>query len=79
MTPTDKSAADSGISERFQSQLIESGMQPAVAAELERRIGVIEREEFDDESRRPLSGREIAVYVGVTVLAVAIGALVVAL
>jgi hypothetical protein len=50
-----------------------------VAAELERRIHIVEGEEADDNSRRPLSVSEIGVFVAVTVLTVAIGLAVVIL
>ncbi len=45
--------------------MIAAGTDPAVAAELERRIQVIERDELHDESRQPFSARELAVYVAV--------------
>lgn len=63
----------------FEQTMIEAGTEPAVAAELERRIEIIERDERDDPSRLPLSGREVLGYVGVTVLAVVIGAVLVIL
>ena len=64
---------------RFEDSMVQTGTVPIVASELERRIEIIERDEMNDPSRLPLSGREIAAYVGVTVLAVIVGAVVVAL
>lgn len=63
----------------FERDMIAAGMLPAVAAELERRIEVVEHDERDDASRLPFTPRELAVYVAVTVLAVLIGVLLVAL
>lgn len=78
--PSASQAADSGgTAARFTSSMVKAGTELVVATELERRIEIIEHEEMGDPSRMLLSGREIAVYIGVTVLAVVIGALVVAL
>ncbi|KQV26457.1 MULTISPECIES: hypothetical protein [unclassified Microcella] len=63
----------------FQAAMVDGGTEPAVAAELERRIRVIEHDEAQDESRRPMSGRELAVYVAVSVVVVVLGLLVVIL
>lgn len=63
----------------FERTLVEGGTDPAVAAELERRIRIVENDERDEPSRLPISAREIAVYVGVSVAAVVIGLLVVVL
>jgi hypothetical protein len=63
----------------FERSLVDGGTDPAVAAELERRIRIVEHDERDDASRSPLSGRELLGYVGVTVAAVVIGILVVIL
>lgn len=71
--------APGDVAERFQHEMTAAGTDPAVAAELERRIEIIERDEAADESRRPFSGREISLYVGVSVVAVIIGAVMVAL
>jgi hypothetical protein len=73
------SASRGDVARHFESSMIEAGTQPEVAAELERRIEIIERDEMDDPSRLPLSVREVLVYVGVTVLAVVVGAVMVAL
>lgn len=78
--PSPQHAAEpGGIAARFEESMVTTGTVPVVAAELERRIEIIETQEMDDPSRLPLSGREIAAYVGVTVLAVVIGVVVVAL
>lgn len=78
--PSSRPAAEpGGFDARFEASMVDTGTVPVVAAELERRIEIIETEEINDPSRLPFSGREIAAYVGVTVLAVAIGAVVVAL
>lgn len=63
----------------FERELVARGTDPAVAAELERRIEIIEREEADDPSRLPLSAGEIVGYVAVTLVAVAIGVVVMVL
>lgn len=63
----------------FVSTMIESGTSPAVAAELERRIEIVESAEGTDTSRLPLSAKELTVYIGTTVAACLIGLLVVAL
>ncbi|MGM1028984.1 MAG: hypothetical protein ACQEWM_03815 [Actinomycetota bacterium] len=79
MTPTPQSQTDEARGPSFEREMIAAGTDPAVAAELERRIEIVEREELHDESRKPFSGRELAVYVAVSVVAVVIGALVVLL
>jgi hypothetical protein len=63
----------------FLQSMVDGGTDPDVAAELERRIHIVEGEEADDNSRRPLSVSEIGVFVAVTVLTVAIGLVVVIL
>lgn len=63
----------------FLQSMVGAGTDPAVAAELERRIQIVEGEEADDDSRSPLSAREIGVFVAVTVLTVVIGLVVVIL
>lgn len=79
MTPTPQTQTGGAPASAFERELIAAGKEPAVAAELERRIQIIERDELRDESRQPFSGREIVVYVAVSVVAVVIGALVVML
>lgn len=79
MTPTPQSFTDEAHASSFEREMIAAGKEPAVAAELERRIRIVERDERDDASRLPLTGREIATYVSVTVAAVAVGILVVIL
>lgn len=76
---TQRRAAAGTTGVEFERAMIAGGTEPAVASELERRIAVIESEEKDDASRLPLIGAELAVYVGVTVAAVAIGAVMVIL
>ena len=65
--------------ESFPASLIEAGVDPAVAEEIERRIEIVETVETDDESRRALSGREIVVFTLVTALIVGVGLVVVVL
>ncbi|MCH1883939.1 hypothetical protein [Agrococcus sp. ARC_14] len=79
MTPTPQHQTDEAHSSSFERAMIAAGKDPAVAAELERRIQIVERDERDDASRLPLSPREITVYLAVTVVAVVIGILVVVL
>jgi hypothetical protein len=79
MTPTPPSGNSAVQSSPFQSSMIAAGTDPDVAAELERRIEIIERDEAHDDSRLPLSVREIITYLAVTVAAVGIGFLVVIL
>ncbi len=79
MTPTPPARAGEARASEFEREMIAAGKDPIVAAELERRIGTVERDELDDASRQPFSGRELAAYVGVSVAAVVIGILVVAL
>lgn len=63
----------------FQEALRVRGTDSAIAAELERRIELIEHEEYEDASRLPLTAREVVAYVGVTLGAIALGLLVVVL
>lgn len=63
----------------FHSAMVDGGADPVVAAELERRIQIIERDEAHDASRLPLSARELVVYVAVSVVVVVLGLLVVIL
>ncbi|GEK79082.1 hypothetical protein [Agrococcus baldri] len=79
MTPTPQKETDEAHASAFAREMIAAGKDPAVAAELERRIEIVERDELHGASRQPLSARELAVYVAVSVVAVAIGALVVIL
>ncbi|MGC5076607.1 hypothetical protein [Agrococcus sp. DT81.2] len=79
MTPTPQTQTGGAPASSFESELIAAGKDPVVAAELERRIQIIERDELHDESRQPFSAREMTVYVAVSVVAVVIGALVVVL
>jgi hypothetical protein len=79
MTPTPQTQTGGAPATAFERELIAAGKAPAVAAELERRIQIIERDELHDESRQPFSAREIAVYVAVSVVAVAVGAVMVLL
>lgn len=79
MSSSRPATAHGDVAERFPRAMVDAGTDPAVAAELERRIEIIERDEAADESRRPFSGREIALYVGVSVVAVIVGAVMVAL
>lgn len=79
MTPTPQAQTGEAHASSFEREMIAAGKDPAVAAELERRIQVVEHEERDDASRQPFSAREMAVYVAVTVAAVVIGAVVVIL
>jgi hypothetical protein len=79
MTPTSHRQTDEAAASSFEREMIAAGKDPAVAAELERRIEIIERDELHEESRRPFSARELFVYVAVSVVAVVIGALVVVL
>jgi len=79
MTPTPQSRTDEAGASSFESEMIAAGKDPAVVAELERRIRIVERDELNDESRLPFAKRELAVYVGVSVVAVVVGALVVVL
>lgn len=76
---TQRRAAAGTTGVEFERAMIAGGTEPTVAEELERRIRVIESEERDDDSRRPFTGVELALYVGVTVVAVIIGAVMVAL
>ena len=75
MTPTPPAQTGEAQASSFERDMIAAGKDPAVAAELERRIQIIERDELRDESRRPFSAREIVAYVAVSVVAVVIGAL----
>ncbi|WP_347754768.1 hypothetical protein [Agrococcus sp. ProA11] len=79
MTPTPQGTTDEANASSFEREMIAAGQEPAVATELERRIRVVERDERDDDSRLPLTVRELALYVSVTVAAVAVGILVVIL
>ena len=79
MTPTPHTQTGEARASSFEREMIAAGTDPAVAAELERRIETIERDELSDESRKPFTARELGVYVAVSVVAVAIGALVVLL
>lgn len=79
MTPTHQTQTGEAHASSFEREMIAAGKDPAVAAELERRIQVVEHEERDDASRQAFSGREMAVYIAVTVAAVVIGAVVVIL
>jgi len=63
----------------FVAAMTAGGTSRDVAIELERRIEVIEAQERDDEGRHPWSGREIGIYLLVTVAAVAAGVVVLAL
>ncbi|WP_026373095.1 hypothetical protein [Agrococcus lahaulensis] len=63
----------------FERTLADGGTDPAVAAELERRIRIVEHDERDDASRLPMSARELVGYVGVSIAAVALGIVVVIL
>lgn len=65
--------------ESFPASLVEAGIDPAVAEEIERRIEIVETVEADDESRRALSGREIAVFTLATALIVGVGLVLVVL
>lgn len=49
------------------------------ATELETRLGVIDTIERDDPSRRALSGADLSLFVGVTVVITLLGILVLAL
>lgn len=49
------------------------GHSPEIAAELHRRLLIIENDENSEDSRRPLSGLELAGYVGLTVVLCIIG------
>ncbi|MET2011653.1 hypothetical protein ABXJ56_08900 [Microbacterium chocolatum] len=77
--PTHRRAAAGITGVEFERAMIAGGTEPAVASELERRIAVIESAERDDDSRRPFTGVELTLYVGVTVAAVVIGAVMVIL
>ncbi|MET4098576.1 hypothetical protein ABIB37_000813 [Agrococcus sp. UYP10] len=79
MTSPQQSATAASHPTAFERTLVAGGTDPAVAAELERRIQIVEHDERDEPSRLPMTGREIAVYVGVSVVAVVIGLLVVVL
>lgn len=79
MTPTPQSPIDEARSSSFEREMIAAGKDPAVAAELERRIALVERDELHDASRQPFSARELVVYVAVTVAAVVVGAVLVIL
>lgn len=79
MTPTPQGQTDQARTTWFEREMIDAGKDPAVAVELERRIAVIERDELHDASRQAFSVRELSVYVAVTVVAVLVGILVVAL
>ncbi len=79
MTPTPPAQTGEAQASSFEAAMIAAGKDPVVAAELERRIQIIERDELHDESRQPFSAREMTVYVAVSVVAVVIGALVVML
>lgn len=63
----------------FTAQLVGTGVSPAVAAEIERRIVAIETHEWQDESRKALSASELTGYVLVSVAACLIGLLLVIL
>lgn len=77
MTSTPNSNTAPAEGSRFRSAMVDGGTEPAVAAELERRIRIIENDEAQDESRRPMSGRELALYVAVTAVVVVVGILMV--
>lgn len=79
MTPTPQAQIGGAPASSFERELIAAGKDPAVAAELERRIRIVERDELADASRLPFSTRELVVYVGVSVVAVVVGALIVML
>ena len=79
MTPTPQHQIDEAGAASFEREMIAAGKDPAVAAELERRIQIIERDELHGASRQPLSASELTFYVAVSVAAVVIGALVVIL
>ncbi|WP_413317161.1 hypothetical protein AA0Z99_10630 [Agrococcus sp. 1P02AA] len=79
MSPTPSHDTDGARAAAFEREMIAAGTDPAVAAELERRIQVVERDELHDASRQPFSGRELIVYVAVSVAAVVVGIVVVAL
>lgn len=79
MSSQHPSPFSSGRNGGFELTMVDTGTQPVVAAELERRVEIIEREELDDASRQPFSAPEIAVYVGVSVLAVVTGIMMVIL
>ncbi len=79
MTPTPPAQTGEAQASSFERDMIAAGKDPAVAAELERRIQIVEREELHDESRQRFSGREMAVYVAVSVVAVVIGVVMVIL
>lgn len=63
----------------FVSAMARNGTSPSVAAEIERRIEIVNAAEGSDSSRFPLSVAELSVYVGVSVAACVIGIAVVAL
>lgn len=79
MTHTPPAPTDQARGAAFEREMIAAGKDPAVAAELERRIAIVERDELHDASRQPFSGRELAIYVAVSVTAVVVGILAVAL
>lgn len=76
---TASTATEGASSASFTSALIAGGMPAEVAEELERRIEIVEHDEADDPSRQPWTARELVGYVLVSVAAVALGILVVAL
>ncbi len=61
----------------FVDTLLQKGMEPVVAEELERRIQIIESDEADDVAHRALTPVDIAVYLLVCagICAVALGVL----
>lgn len=79
MTSTPNTDTAPAERSHFHSAMVDGGTEPAVAAELERRIRIIEHDEAHDESRRPMSGGELAVYVAVSVVVVVLGLLLVIL
>lgn len=79
MTPTPNTDTAEADRLSFQRSMVAAGTDPAVAAEIERRIDIIEGDEANDESRRALSNLEIGVFVAVTVLTIAFGLVVVIL
>lgn len=63
----------------FIAAMTGAGVERPVAEELERRIRIVEEDEAGDEARQPLSGRELGVYVLVTVVICGLSALAVIL
>ena len=60
-------STDSPRSSGFTTAVVEEGVSPVVATELDRRLSIIEEDELQDTTAHAWSVRQLAGYVGVTV------------